>query len=78
MMGEPSHQKVLVICKAADGEQKSVHIKINANNLVVCPEWKTCPSHGSPECQAKQMHEEILKKIRKEKRYKKKRKKTRG
>ena len=69
-MSEYSHKEILVVCRAG---QKSVHIKINANKLVVCPLWKTCPAHGQPGCQEQQMHDEITGKTRKEK-YKQRRK----
>jgi len=53
-MSEHSHQEVLTIC-SIDGKSRTVRIKIHANKLVVCPEWKTCPNHGKPDCQMLQM-----------------------
>ncbi len=58
-MSEHSHKEILTIC-SIDGKSRKVRIKINANKLVVCPEWKICPDHGKPDCQMLQMHNEII------------------
>jgi len=63
-MSKHSYQEGVVLC-TVEGKRRAVHIKINANNLVVCPEWKKCPNHGKPDCQEKQIHNEIIERIKK-------------
>lgn len=56
------HRTVLVVCKAG-GESRTVTIKINTNNLVVCDEWNECPYHGGPDCEELGLHEEVMLRI---------------
>ncbi len=55
----PEQRQALVVCKAG-GEIRTVTIKINTNNLVVCDEWKKCPHHGGLDCEMLGMHEDVL------------------
>ena len=55
----PEPRKALVVCKAGD-DSRTVTVKINTNNLVVCDEWKKCPHHGGSHCEELGMHEEVL------------------
>ncbi len=59
MSNIPTHKNALVVCKAG-GEARTVNVKINSNNLVVCDEWKKCPHHGKPLCEMLRMHKEFL------------------
>lgn len=55
----PEQRTVKAVCKA-DGDTKTVTIKINTNNLVVCDEWRKCQHHGGSHCEELGLHEDIL------------------